>query len=207
MSLTSVLRATSYRSARREVIYPRPDPQVQHYWNYPCHHRVGDVVYLCPDGQSQGSSDLREKEGKVVTISPFGTKHQLIVYRRQLKNDWVTTESDHRPSHSTIVLSPLPTRPFNPDNASGGQRWDESGNAIGWSDEFPLQPAKHAIRPTAGEGRDPPNHGRDSMTRSNALEHSTGPHKNGPEVLATSYESRQHLRTRSFSGFHRNVTR
>ena len=162
---------------------------------------MGNVVHLRADGQSQGSSDLRETEGKVVTISTFETKHQLIVYHRQMKNDRVAAESDHRP-HSTTVLSPLPTRPFNPDSVSEGQRWDERGNAIGWSDEFPLQPTNHAVQPTASEGRDPPNHGRDSVIRSNALEHPTG-----REALATSYESRQHLRTRSLSGFHRNVTR
>lgn len=142
-----------------------------------------------------------------MTISLFETKRGLIVCLRQIKNGLGTAESDDRPPHSTIVLSPLPTRSFNPDNASEGQRWDEHGNALGWSNEFPLQPAKHAVRPTAGESQDPPSHGWDYVTRSNALEHSTGPHRNGREVLATSYESPQHLRTRSLSGFHRNVTR
>ena len=132
---------------------------------------------------------------------PKRKKHLLIVYPRQI---WLGTGGDDMLSRSTIALIPSHTRPFNPDGTSGGQRWDERGNAIGWSDGPSLEAAKHAAQPTVGEGRGPLSYGGDSITRKHqdAFEHSTGPRVYGREVLVTPFDPRQDLGTRSLSGFH-----
>lgn len=134
-------------------------------------------------------------------------KHQLTVYPRQMKTVGFGTNENVVLSHSTVT-APLPIRPFNPDGISEGQRWDERGNAIRCSNESSVQVTEHAFQPTAGEGRDPLNHGGDLTTRKyrSAFEHSTGPRIDGCEVLVTPFDPRQHLRTRSISGFHRDAT-
>ena len=127
---------------------------------------------------------------------------------RQMKTIGLGTNGNDVLSHSTIIPAPPPTRPFNPDGMSEGQRWDERGNAIRWSDKSSLEATKHALQPTVGEGRDPLNHEGDLTTRKyrGAFEHSTGPRMKGREVLVTPFDPRQHLRTRSLSGFHRDAT-
>lgn len=208
VSLVPILGTIPDHSVRREVIHPRQGPQVQYHWGHTRHHRVGNVVYLCTDGQGQDTGDLRKTKGEVVTTPSFTIKHQLTTYLRQMKTVGLGTGENDTHSHSIIISAPLPTRPFNPDGMSEGQRWDERGNAIRWPDESSFETTKHAFQPIAGEGRDPLNRGGDLTTRKyrGAFEHSTGPHMHGREVLVTPFDPRQHLRTRSLSGFHRDAT-
>lgn len=109
-------------------------------------------------------------------------------------------------SRSTIILTPLPTRSFNPDGASEGQRWGERGNGIEWSSESSLEAAKHSIQLGVDGGRGPLNHEGYFMTgkRHDTFKHSTGSGVHGREVLVTPH---LHLRTRSLSGFHRETAR
>lgn len=100
---------------------------------------MGNVVYLCTDGEGQDPSHLRKAKSEVGTISSLKIKHQLTVHLRQMKDVGNGTDRDNVLSHSAIILAPLPTRPFNPDSTFRGQRWDERGNAVGWSDESPRE--------------------------------------------------------------------
>lgn len=130
-----------------------------------------------------------------------------MVYPRQIR---LCTDGNGVLSGSTIVLAPSPTQSFNPNGVSEGQRWDERGNAIGWSDGYSLEATKHAVQPTVYEGQVPLDHGGDSVDRNHrggVFERPTGLRVQGREVLATPSDPRQHLRTRSLSGFHRDTTR
>lgn len=128
---------------------------------------------------------------------------QFTLYPRQMK----TVELyDDMLSHSTVALAPLPTRPFNPGGIPEGQEWDERGNAIGWPDSS-LHATNHAIKPTVREGRIALTQGGDLATR----RHRDAPHParhriHGGEVLVNPFDPHQHLRTRSLSGFHKDVT-
>ena len=128
---------------------------------------------------------------------------QLTPCARQMK---ITGLGSNVLSHSTIVLTPLSTRPFNPGGTSGGQGRDERGNAVGWSDDSSLDTIKHAIHPTAHEGQNSLSHGGDFTIREHHEgSRSTGPRTHGREVLVNPFDPHQHLRTRSLSGFHRDA--
>ena len=121
---------------------------------------------------------------------------QFTPYLRQMKTVGL---GNNVLSDSTITLAPLPTRPFNPGGTSEGQRWDEHGNAIGWADSS-LETSRHAVQPAAGEGL---THGGNFTTRN----HHDGSNSTGPRVYGREvpFDPRQHLRTRSLSGFHRDA--
>lgn len=109
-------------------------------------------------------------------------------------------------SHSSIVLAPLPTRPFNPGGIPEGRGWDQRGNATGWSDDPFLDTNKYASQPAVHEGRSSLTRGDDFATgRHHNASHPTGPRIHGREVLVNPFDPHQHLRTRSLSGFHRDT--
>ena len=102
-------------------------------------------------------------------------------------------------SHSVIV----PTFPARPDGTSG-RGWEECGNDVGWSNEAFVESTEYASRLAMGEERDTLSHGGDFTTgKLHHASHSTGPHMHGREVLATTSDPRQHIRTRSLSAFRR----
>ena len=161
---------------------------------------MGNVVYICTDGQCQGPGDLRQTESEVGAILQL-RKSPLTTLLRQVKT--VGLGGDVL-SHGGIVLAPLATRPFNPDGISEAQRWDENGTAVGWTDSS-LETTKHALRPAVHEGRDDLFDGRFTTRKHHGALHSTGRmHERG--MLVNPLDPRQHLRTRSLSIFPGDTT-
>ena len=104
-------------------------------------------------------------------------------------------------SHSVTTSAPLPVRP---DGTSEGRRWEEHGNAVGWSGNCSLKATEHESRLVMDEERDTLGHGEDfTVWKHHHPSHSTGPRMHEREAFATRH---QHIRTRSFSGFHREAT-
>ena len=105
-------------------------------------------------------------------------------------------------SGRAIVSTPFPAQP---DGVSEGRRWEECGSDVGWTDDSSLKATEHDSRLTMDEERDTLSYGGDFTTRKHhRLSHSSGPRIR--EASATPFHPRQHTRTRSLSGFHREAS-
>jgi len=106
-------------------------------------------------------------------------------------------------SHCVITSAPLPARP---DGTPEGRRWETCCSADEWSDGSSLKRTEHDSR-LANEERDTLSHGGDFTTgKRHHTSHSTGPRLHGCVGLASPFDPRQHIRTRSLSTFHREAT-